>query len=83
MEIDKNKAFKLTDAVFEMPSIKRILDDGKVTVEELHEQSEMTMKLFEELNATLTEEQSAKLTELIKETGVLFTVCLYHNLKSL
>ncbi|MCI6558700.1 MAG: hypothetical protein PUD88_00170 [Prevotellaceae bacterium] len=77
----ENPDFKLIDAVFERPSIKRILDDGKVSEEEMKEQTELTMKMYEELKATLTEEQADKLAELMKETGVLFMVCLYHNLK--
>ena len=47
----------------------------------MKEQTELTMKMYEELKATLTEEQADKLAELMKETGVLFMVCLYHNLK--
>lgn len=31
----ENPDFKLVDAVFERPSIKRILDDGKVSEEEI------------------------------------------------
>lgn len=77
----ENPDFKLVDAVFERPSIKRILDDGKVSEEEMKELTELTMKMYEELKATLTEEQADKLAELMKETGVLFMVCLYHNLK--
>ena len=77
----ENPDFKLVDAVFERPSIKRILDDGKVSEEEMKEQTELTMKMYEELKSTLTEEQADKLAELMKETGVLFMVCLYHNLK--
>ena len=77
----ENPDFKLIDAVFEGPSIRRILDDGKVSEEEMKEQTELTMKMYEELKATLTEEQADKLAELMKETGVLFMVCLYHNLK--
>ena len=77
----ENPDFKLVDAVFERPSIKRTLDDGKVSEEEMKEQTELTMKMYEELKATLTEEQADKLAELMKETGVLFMVCLYHNLK--
>ena len=77
----ENPSFKLIDAVFERPRIKRILDDGKVSEEEMKEQTELTMKMYEELKATLTEEQADKLAELMKETGVLFMVCLYHNLK--
>lgn len=77
----ENPDFKLIDAVFERPSIKRILDDGKVSEEEMKEQTELTMKMYEELKSTLTEEQADKLAELMKETGVLFMVCLYHNLK--
>ena len=77
----ENHKKKQKEAEIERPSIKRILDDGKVSEEEMKEQTELTMKMYEELKATLTEEQADKLAELMKETGVLFMVCLYHNLK--
>ena len=67
----ENPSFKLIDAVFERPSIKRILDDGKVSEEEMKEQTELTMKMYEELKATLTEEQADKLAELMVSVSAM------------
>ena len=69
------------NAVFERPSIRQILDDGKVSEQELKQQTVLTRRLFDELKESLTSEQLDKLTVLLEEMGVLFTISLFHNLK--
>lgn len=49
---------------------------------EIQQQSELTQRLFDELKESLSEEQVEKLTVLMEEMGVLFTISLFHNFKS-
>ena len=81
MIIEENGGITFDDAVFERPSIRQILDDGKVSKQELMEQSALTRRLFDELKENLTAEQEEKLIVLMEEMGVLFTISLFHNLK--
>ena len=81
MIIEGKSGITFDDAVFERPSIRQILDDGKVSEQELHQQTVLTRILFDELKESLTSEQLDKLTVLLEEMGVLFTISLFHNLK--
>ena len=81
MIIEGKSGITFDDAVFERPSIRQILDDGKVSEQELMEQSALTRRLFDELKENLTAEQEEKLIVLMEEMGVLFTISLFHNLK--
>ena len=81
MIIEEKDGITFDNAVFERPSIRQILDDGKVSEQELMEQSALTRRLFDELKENLTAEQVEKLTVLLEEMGVLFTISLFHNLK--
>ena len=81
MIIEEKDGITFDNAVFERPSIRQILDDGKVSEQELMEQSALTRRLFDELKENLTAEQEEKLIVLMEEMGVLFTISLFHNLK--
>ena len=81
MKIEKNGAISFDDAVFDRPSIRQILDDGKVSEQEIKQQTELTRRLFDELKDSLTAEQEEKLIVLMEEMGVLFAISLFHNLK--
>ena len=81
MMIEEKDGITFDNAVFERPSIRQILDDGKVSEQELKQQTVLTRRLFDELKESLTSEQLDKLTVLLEEMGVLFTISLFHNLK--
>ena len=81
MIIEEKDGITFDNAVFDRPSIRQILSDGKVSEQELMEQSALTRRLFDELKESLTAEQVDKLTVLLEEMGVLFTISLFHNLK--
>ena len=81
MIIEEKDGITFDNAVFERPSIRQILDDGKVSEQELKQQTVLTRRLFDELKESLTSEQLDKLTVLLEEMGVLFTITLFHNLK--
>ena len=81
MIIEEKDGITFDNAVFERPSIRQILDDGKVSEQELKQQTVLTRRLFDELKESLTSEQLDKLTVLLEEMGVLFTISLFHDLK--
>ena len=81
MKIEKNGSISFDDAVFDRPPIRQILDDGKVSEQEIKQQTELTRRLFDELKNSLTAEQEEKLIVLMEEMGVLFAISLFHNLK--
>ena len=81
MKIEKNGSISFDEAIFDRPSIRQILDDGKVSEQEMEQQTELTIRLFDELKDSLTAEQEEKLLVLVEEMGVLFTISLFHNLK--
>ena len=81
MKIEKNGSISFDDAVFDRASIRQILDDGKVSEQEIKQQTELTRRLFDELKNSLTAEQEEKLIVLMEEMGVLFAISLFHNLK--
>ncbi len=83
MKQNANGTIAFDSSVFERPSIRRILDDGIVTEQEMREQTELTSDLYNKLAAELNQEQKQVLGELIDEVGVLFTISIYHNLKRL
>lgn len=82
MKIDENGSFTFDEAVFKRPSLQQILADGIVSEMEIQQQSELTKRLFDELKENLSAEQVEKLTVLMEEMGVLFTISLFHNFKS-
>ena len=81
MKIENNGSISFDEAIFDRPSIRQILDDGKVSEQEMEQQTELTRRLFDELKDSLTAEQEEKLLVLVEEMGVLFTISLFHNLK--
>ena len=81
MKIEKNGSISFDEAIFDRPSIRQILDDGKVSEQEMEQQTELTRRLFDELKDSLTAEQEEKLLVLVEEMGVLYNISLFHNLK--
>ena len=57
MKIEKNGSISFDEAIFDRPSIRQILDDGKVSEQEIKQQTELTRRLFDELKNSLTAEQ--------------------------
>ena len=80
MIIEEKDGITFDNAVFERPSIRQILDDGKVSEQELKQQTVLTRRLFDELKESLTSEQLDKLTVLLEEMGVLVTISIFYNL---
>ena len=71
----------IVDAVLDRPSLRRILDDGVVSIEEIAEQCKNTQSLYEDFVKELSPGQTEKLNNIISEVGVTFAVTVLHNLK--
>ncbi|WP_218079307.1 hypothetical protein [Anthocerotibacter panamensis] len=61
----------LTDYFQQMESWQQAIADGKITPDELRAQGEQVIALLKEVEALVTPEQHAQLTEIFSEMAVL------------
>ena len=61
-------------------SLKKILEDGVVTEQEVKEQAEKVKSISEELKQMCSEEQLLKVQSLIAEMNALYVVYNYNEL---
>ncbi len=64
-------------------SLKKILEDGVVTEEEIREQSEKVTALAQNLEQICTEEQLKMIQSLIAEMNALYVAYNYNELLSI
>lgn len=64
-------------------SLKKILEDGVVTEEEIREQSEKVTELAKNLEQACTEEQLIMIQSLIAEMNALYVAYNYNELLSI
>ena len=83
MFFNEQGMLNLDEAVMNQPTLKKIMDDGIVTEQEVKEQSERIISILKSMEKNYTEEQQREIKELLVETGVLFTTSQYHALQSL
>lgn len=76
---DESGGLNIDDLILSQPSFKKIMEDGKVTVEELAEQKERVIVLLKKLEQNSTPEQIDQIRELLAEISVLVAV---QNLRS-
>ncbi len=74
-------SLKIDETIMEQPSFIKIMEDSKVTVEEIEEQSERVMALFHKIEDTFTEEQKLIVRDLIVESNVLNTIFKQHGMQ--
>ena len=72
---------KINETIMNQPSFIKIMEDGKITVEEIEEQSERVMALFRKIEDTFTEEQKLIVRDLIVESNVLNTIFKQHGMQ--
>jgi hypothetical protein len=70
----ENGMLLLDEYVVEMPSFKKILEDGFVTAEEIKEQSHKVVSLLKQLEAMLSPEAKAIATEALCELAALYAM---------
>ena len=80
---DKNGIFNLDEAVMEMPSFKKIMEDGIITDCELSEQAQLVMSLLHKVEEACSEEQAMLVRNLLAEMSVLFSVYHYKEIQSI
>lgn len=78
---NEDGSLKINETIMEQPSFIKIMEDGKVTVEEIEEQSERVMALFHKIEDTFTEEQKLLVRDLIVESNVLNTIFRQHGMQ--
>lgn len=78
---NEDGSLKINETIMEQPSFIKIMEDGKVTVEEIEEQSERVMALFHKIEDTFTKEQKIIVRDLIVESNVLNTIFKQHGMQ--
>lgn len=78
---NEDGSLKINETIMNQPSFIKIMEDGKVTVEEIEEQSERVMALFHKIEDTFTEEQKLIVRDLIVESNVLNTIFRQHGMQ--
>lgn len=78
---NEDGSLKINETIMNQPSFIKIMEDGKVTVEEIEEQSERVMALFHKIEDTFTEEQKLLVHDLIVESNVLNTIFKQHGMQ--
>lgn len=80
---DENGILNLDDAVMQMPSFKKIMEDGIVTDVELADQAAHVTALLHKVEDSCTQEQTAMIKDLLAEMSVLFAAYNYKELQTL
>lgn len=80
---DENGFFNLDETVMEMPSFKKIMEDGVVTDSELAEQARRVSSLLHNIEEICSEEQAVLVKDLLAEMSVFFTAYHYHELQTI
>ncbi len=78
---NEDGSLKINETIMNQPSFIKIMEDGKITVEEIEEQSERVMALFRKIEDTFTEEQKLIVRDLIVESNVLNTIFKQHGMQ--
>lgn len=78
---NEDGSLKINETIMNQPSFIKIMEDGKVTVEEIEEQSERVMALFHKIEDTFTEEQKILVRDLIVESNVLNAIYKQHGMQ--
>lgn len=83
MLFNKQGILDIDEMISNEPSFKKILADGVVTEEELHEQSERVVKLLQEVESRFSEKDQEFIKTLFAETNVLSAIFNYYELQNL
>lgn len=78
---NEDGSLKINETIMNQPSFIKIMEDGKITVEEIEEQSERVMALFHKIEDTFTEEQKLLVRDLIVESNVLNVIFKQHGMQ--
>lgn len=78
---NEDGSLKINETIMDQPSFIKIMEDGKVTVEEIEEQSQRVMELFHKIEDTFTEDQKLLVRDLLVESNVLDVILKQHGMQ--
>lgn len=64
-------------------SFKRIMEDGVVTPEELHSQSENVVRILRHMETTYSDEQLTQVKDLLVEVGAMFAAYNVYSIQEI
>lgn len=73
----------IDEMIAQEASFQKIMQDGVITDDELHQQSELVIKLLHEVERRFSEEDQQFIKKLFAETNVLATTYHYYELQKL
>jgi hypothetical protein len=73
----------IDEMIAQEPSFQKIMEDGVVTSEELHEQTERVINLLHEVENRFSEEDQLLVKRLFAETNVLSAIYHYYQLQNI
>ncbi len=71
---DKNGFLCLDEIVMEMPSYKKIMEDARITDEEIIEQSNVVLNLLKQINQQVSDDDKKLFVDAFSEMAVLYTL---------
>lgn len=83
MIFNKQGLLDIDEMIAKEASFQKIMKDGVVTDDELHQQSERVIKLLHETEQRFSEEDQQFIKKLFAETNVLATIYHYYELQNL
>ena len=83
MFFNQNGILNIDEAIMNKESFKKIMADGIVTEDEIKEQSDKVVGLFQEIEKKYSEEQLREIKDLLAETSVLYSVYNIYSIQSL
>ena len=83
MFFNQNGIINIDEAIMNKESFKKIMADGIVTEDEIKEQSDKVVGLFQEIEKKYSEEQLREIKDLLAETSVLYAVYNIYSIQSL
>lgn len=78
---NEDGSLKINETIMDQPSFIKIMEDGKVTVEEIEEQSQRVMELYHKIEDTFTEDQKLLVRDLLVESNVLDAILKQHGMQ--
>lgn len=81
--MNKIEILDIESVMMSNASLKKILEDGVITEEEIREQSEKVTALAQNLEQICTEEQLKMIQSLIAEMNALYVAYNYNELLSI
>lgn len=83
MFFNQNGILNIDEAIMNKESFKKIMADGIVTEDEIKEQSDKVVGLFQEIEKKYSEEQLREIKDLLAEISVLYAVYNIYSIQSL